>query len=154
MTDKPKAVHIIHIAAPAQKIWDALTDSALSPSYFFGNRFEFGQSGGDFRVIQPDGQVNSQGKVLVRDEPRVLRVTWDVVIYPDMRAETPGEVEFRLEDLGGVVRLTVSEFNRPPGAEKYQNAAREGWSLILSGIKSILETGAPMPQVQPKGPEQ
>lgn len=154
MTEKPDAVHIIHIAAPAQKIWEALTDSALSPSYFFGNRFEFGEISDDFRVIQPDGQVNSQGKVLVRDAPHVLRVTWDVVIYPDMRAETPGEVEFRLEDLGGVVRLTVSEFNRPPGAAKYEDGAREGWSLILSGIKSILETGEPMPQVQPKGPQQ
>lgn len=84
----------------------------------------------------------------------MLRVTWDVVIYPDMRAETPGEVEFRLEDLGGVVRLTVSEFNRPAGAKPYEDSAREGWSLILSGIKSIMETGEPMPQVQPKGPEQ
>lgn len=154
MTAKPEAVHIIHIAAVAQKVWDALTDSDLSPSYFFGNRFEFGETGGDFRVVQPDGQVNSEGKVLVRDEPRVLRVTWDVVIYPDMRGETPGEVEFRLEDLGGVVRLTVSEFNRPPGALRFEDSAREGWSLILSGVKSIMETGEPMPQVQPKGPEQ
>src|SRR5689334_24269869 len=109
MNDKPDAIHIIHIAAPVQKIWDALTNPELSPSYFFGNRFEFGDKGGDFRVIQPDGQINSEGKVLVRDAPRVLRVTWDVVIYPDMRAQTPGEVEFRLEDLGGVVRLTVGE---------------------------------------------
>jgi uncharacterized protein YndB with AHSA1/START domain len=154
MTEKPEAVHIIHIAASAQKTWDAITNSDLSPSYFFGNRFEFGGKGGDFRVIQPDGQVNSQGRVLVRDEPHVLRVTWDVVIYPDMRAETPGEVEFRLEDLGGVTRLTVSEFNRPPGAHRFEDSAREGWSLILSGIKSIVETGAPMPRVQPKGPEQ
>jgi uncharacterized protein YndB with AHSA1/START domain len=153
MTDKPDAVHIIHIAAPAQKVWDALTSPELSPSYFFGNRFEFGPKGGDFRVIQPDGQVNSEGKVLVRDEPRLLRVSWDVVIFPDMRADKPGEVEFRLEDLGGVVRLTVSEYNRPPGAVKYEDSAREGWSLILSGIKSILETGEPMPQVQPKGPQ-
>jgi uncharacterized protein YndB with AHSA1/START domain len=153
MTEKPDAVHIIHIAASAQKVWDALTSPELSPSYFFGNRFEFGEKGGDFRVIQPDGQVNSEGKVLVRDEPRLLRVTWDVVAYPDMRAETPGQVEFRLEDLGGVVRLTVSEYARPPGAAKYEGAAREGWSLILSGIKSIIETGEPMPQVQPEGPQ-
>lgn len=153
MTEKPDAVHIIHIAAPAQKIWDALTSPALSPSYFFGNRFEFGETDGDFRVIQPDGQVNSEGKVLVRDEPHVLRVTWDVVVYEDMRAETPGQVEFRLKDLGGVVRLTVSEYGRPPGAARFEDAAREGWSLILSGIKSILETGEPMPLVQPEGPQ-
>jgi len=153
MSDRPEAIHIIHIAAPIQKVWDALTDSDLSPDYFFGNRFEFGARGGAFRVMQPDGQVNSQGKVLVRDEPRVLRVTWDVVIYEDMRAETPGEVEFRLDDLGGVVRLTVSEFNRPPGAERFTDSAREGWSLILSGLKSILETGKPMPPVQPEPPK-
>src|SRR6201994_3832421 len=40
MTDdrKPDAVHMIHIAAPAQKIWDTLTDADVSPSYFFGVR--------------------------------------------------------------------------------------------------------------------
>jgi len=153
MTHKPEAVHIIHIAAPAQKVWDALMNPELSPSYFFGNRFEFGPVGGDFRVMQPDGVVNSEGKVLVRDEPRVLRVTWQVIVFEDMKGDPPGEVEFRLEDLGGVVRLTVSEFGRPPGAKRFEEAAREGWSLILSGVKSILETGKPMPQIQPEPPK-
>ncbi len=151
MTDRPDAVHMIHIAAPAQKVWDALIGA--SKDYFFGNHWTFGPEGGDFEVIQPDGAINSNGKVLVRDEPRRLRVTWNVVVFEDLKTDTPGEVEWVIEDLGEVTRLTVNEYNRPPQMAAYENSARQGWSLILSGLKTLAETGKPMPAVQPEPPE-
>ncbi|HYG26885.1 MAG TPA: hypothetical protein VD906_08255, partial [Caulobacteraceae bacterium] len=61
MSDKPDAVHLIHIAAPAQKVWDALV--ARSYDYFFGHHWLFGEAGGDLRVIKPDGSLDSEGKV-------------------------------------------------------------------------------------------
>ena len=151
--DKPDTIHMIHIAATAQQVWDALTDRELSAGYFFGHRTEFGQVGGDFRVVRPDGSLDSEGKVLVRDEPRLLRVTWRVVWMEELKDAPPGEVEYRLDDLDGVVRLTVSEFGRPPQMAKFNEAAREGWSLILSGLKTLVETGAPMPAVKPEPPK-
>jgi uncharacterized protein YndB with AHSA1/START domain len=151
--DKPDAVHMIHIAASAQAVWDAITDPERSPGYFFGHRWEFGPVGGDFRVIRPDGSLDSEGKVLVRDEPRLLRVTWRVVWMEELKDAPPGEVEYRLDDLGGVVRLTVSEFGRPPAMAKFTEAARQGWSLILSGLKTLVETGRPMPAAQPEPPK-
>lgn len=150
MTDKPDAVHMIHIAAPARKVWDALIDS--SKDYFFGNHWEFGDVGGDFRVLQPDGAVDSEGKVLVREEPTRLRVTWGVVAYEELRSDNPGQVEWLIEDLGELTRLSVREFDRPPQMVAWEESARQGWSLILSGLKTLLETGAPMPMVQPQGP--
>ena len=153
MTDKPDAVHIIHIAASPQALWDALTDTAASADYFFGNRWEFAAKGGEFHVFRPDGSVDSEGVVLVRDEPKLLRVTWRVVWIEELKDAPPGEVEYRLDDLGGVVRLTVSEFARPPAMDPYADAAREGWSIILSGLKTLVETGRPMPVVTPEPPK-
>jgi uncharacterized protein YndB with AHSA1/START domain len=147
----PDAVHLIHIAASAQKVWDALIGG--SSDYFFGNHWTFGEVGGDFRVIKPDGGIDSEGKVLIRDEPRLLRVTWKVVWIEELQDAEPGEVEWRLEDLGEVTRLTVSEFGRPPQMAPYAEAARNGWSIILSGLKTLVETGRPMPVIQPEGPQ-
>jgi uncharacterized protein YndB with AHSA1/START domain len=153
MTDKPDAVHIIHIAASAQKVWDALTDADRSADYFFGNRWEFGEVGGDFKVIKPDGDIDSEGKVLVRKAPRLMRVTWKVVWIEELKDTPPGEVEWRLDEMGEVTRLTVSEFRRPPQMAPYAEAARNGWSIILSGLKTLVETGRPMPKILPEGPQ-
>lgn len=150
-TEKPDAVHMIHIAAPAQKIWDLLTNAEASPSYFFGNRSEFGPVGGRFQITKPDGTLDTEGVVLVRDEPHLLRVTWQVVWLEEFRNLPPVEVEYRIEDTGnGVCILTASEFKR--ATDKYVDQARQGWSLILSGIKTLVETGRPMPAITPKAP--
>jgi len=151
--ETPDAIHMIHIAAPARKIWDALTDAELSPTYFFGRRSEFGAEGERFQITMEDGTLDTEGVVLVRDEPHVLRVTWHVVWVEEFRRLPPAEVEYRIDDLGnGVCRLTVAEFKRANA--KYKNEARQGWSLILSGIKTLLETGRAMPAAMPKAPEQ
>lgn len=151
MSDKPDAVHLIHIAAPARKVWDAVVNR--SADYFFGHHWQFGEVGGDFRVIKPDGSVDSEGRVLVREEPRLIRVTWKVISIPELKDAAPGEVEWRFDDLGEVTRLTVSEFGRPPELAPYVEAARNGWSVILSGLKTLVETGRPMPKIHPEGPQ-
>ena len=151
MTDKPDAVHLIHIGGPAQQVWDAIVER--SGDYFFGHHWLFGDVGGEFRVIKPDGSTDSEGKVLVRDEPRLIRVAWKVLSIAELEDAAPGEVEWRLDDLGDVTRLTVSEFNRPPQMARYAEAARNGWSIILSGLKTLVETGRPMPAIKPEGPQ-
>ena len=152
MTDvKPAAVHMIHIAAPAQKIWDLLTDREISPSYFFGCRAEFGEVGEPFHLFRADGTLDSEGVVLVRDAPHHLRITWKVVWMEALKDQPPGEVDYLIEDLGnGVCRFTVSEFRGPHPVKGIDAAARQGWSMILSGIKTLAETGKPMPTQMPE----
>jgi uncharacterized protein YndB with AHSA1/START domain len=148
---KPAAVHMIHIAAPAQKIWDLLTDRDICPSYFFGCRAEFGQVGEPFQLFRSDGTLDSNGVVLVREAPTHLRITWKVVWMEELKNEPPGEVDYLIEDLGnGVCRFTVKEYRGPHPLEGIDEAARQGWSLILSGIKTLAETGKPMPTQMPQ----
>jgi hypothetical protein len=57
-------------------------------------------------------------------------------------------VTFQIDDLSEVVRLTVSEFH-PEGIDpKYVEGGRRGWPIILSGIKTLLETGRAMPRFE------
>ena len=151
--DKPDAVYTVFVAAGPEKVWALLNDSAASPNWFFGNRMEIGAAPGDpFRVFRPDGSIDVEGKVLAKEADRRLRVSW---VMPDMPIR-PGDdqVEFVIEEKAkGVVRLAVQEYHSAPLPEKWVEAGREGWSLILSGLKTMLETGKSLPRVEMHPPE-
>jgi uncharacterized protein YndB with AHSA1/START domain len=148
---KPDAVYMVFIAAPLDRVWATLVDQAASPGFFFGNTMTVGAGVGDaFQVRGPDGVLQVEGRVLAREAPRRLRVSWTVAAFPGLPAS---EFDFLLEQVGEVVRLTVSEFNAAPVEDKFREAGRDGWSLILSSLKTLLETGAPMPPATPKAPQ-
>lgn len=151
---KPDAISIIFIAATPEKVWAALIDRALSQSYFFGNAVEVdARVGGKFIVRRPDGSIDVDGDVLAVEPPHRLRVTWKVVWLDELKDKPPAEVEYRVEALGDVVKLSVSEFHTWDVPEKFKDAGRNGWALILSGLKSILETGRPLPAVRMEAPK-
>ena len=54
----------------------------------------------------------------------------------------------QIDALGDVVRLTVSEFHPKGIDEKYAEGGRRGWPIILSGLKSLLETGRSLPKFE------
>jgi uncharacterized protein YndB with AHSA1/START domain len=148
-------IAIVFIASTPERIWKALTDSTDSVHAFLGDGATVGEVGGDFAIVY-DGQPRVTGKVLVRDEPSLLRVTWVVPTPPGMKFPNC-EVEYRIEtaetsDGKSVVRLTVSEFVDGPVPPQFRDAGRIGWSLILSRIKSWIETGQPLPMVRLRPP--
>lgn len=151
---KPDAVSIIFIASTPERVWSALIDTALSKSYFFGNSVEVGASvGAPFIVRRPDGAVDVDGEIVAYEPPHRLRVTWRVVAMEEQKDKPPAEIEYRIEQTGEAVKLTVSEFHTWDVPEKFREAGRNGWALILSGIKSILETGKPLPPVKMEPPQ-
>lgn len=151
--DKPDNVYVSFIATTPDKLWALLIDSAASPDWFYGNRMEIGGEVGEpYRIIRPDGAVDVVGEVLVREPWRRLRVSWTM---PEMPANScDAEIQFLIDDKGsGVVRFCIEEFHNAPIPEKWQEAGREGWSLILSSMKTLLETGRPLPQLKMEPPE-
>jgi uncharacterized protein YndB with AHSA1/START domain len=145
---------MIFIAAPAEKVWALLTDRERSPAYFFGHRVEIEpRAGGVFTLRKPDGAVDSEGEVLAFDPPHHLTLTWKVVWLEAMRDIPAGRVDYRIEPMGEVVRVTVSEFFGAPLEDKWVEAGRNGWAMILSGVKTMHETGKPLPAPQPEAPK-
>jgi uncharacterized protein YndB with AHSA1/START domain len=151
--DKPNTVYVNFIESSPDKVWDLLTDADASPDWFLGNRMEVGAAVGDpFRVLSPDGTFDVEGKIIAKEAWRRLRVSWVMPDLPVMPDEN--EVEFLIEDKGSdVVRVAVQEYHYVPVPEKWVEAGREGWSLILSSLKTMLETGRPLPRVEMKPPE-
>lgn len=152
MMTKPDATYVVFIMASPQAVWDALISDEVSPLYFFGHRVEVGTVGGAYRIWRPDGALDVDGEVQIRQEPALLRVLWRLVDLPGAEDIQPADIEFQIEAKGEVAKLTVREFHRSVIPEVWVEAGRNGWSLILSGLKTLLETGAPLPTVQPEPP--
>lgn len=147
MLRPPEAIYVTYIAATPEQVWTAITSPEATPKYFFGRRAESDwKVGSPFKLMMEDGRVDSQGKVLEADRPRRLSVTWHVEWMEEFRALPEGVVTWQLDALGDVVRLTLFESHDESLPEKYREGGRRGWPVIMSGLKTLLETGHPLPK--------
>lgn len=148
---KPLTVYTIYIASTPEKVWQALTSAEFSKQYFFGNAVEVEpRLGGAFIVRTPDGALHISGEVLAYDPPRKLSVTFNVN-WPELIEKLgPTLVTYEIEEVGDAVRLTMSEGHDRPLSDDILSGGRAGWPAILSGLKSLLETGkAPQIKMSP-----
>jgi len=151
---KPLTVYTIYIASTPEKVWEALTSAEFSRQYFFGNTVEVEpRLGGAFIVRTPDGALHISGEVLAYDPPRKLSVTFNVN-WPELIEKLgPTLVTYEIEPAGDAVRLTMSESHDRPLSDDILAGGRSGWPAILSGLKSLLETGK-APQIKMAPPAQ
>lgn len=148
---KPLTVYTIYIVSTPEKVWEALTSAEFSKQYFFGNAVEVEpRLGGAFIVRTPDGALHISGEVLAYDPPRKLSVTFNVN-WPELIEKLgPTLVTYDIEEVGDAVRLTMSEGHDRPLSDDILSGGRTGWPAILSGLKSLLETGkAPQIKMSP-----
>ena len=149
----------VYIKASPEKIWDAIPDPGWNERYGYPGRSEYDlRPGGAFRAVAPPDavamgmpEVVADGEVVEADPPRRLVQTWRF-LYEPLLSEGFTRLTWDIEeDDGGVTRLTITHEleNAPMTAEQVASVARifeggGGWTMILSDLKSLLETGSPM----------
>ena len=151
----------VYIKATPEAIWDAITKPEWTQRYGYRGLVEFDglSAGGKYRFVAPPEmqemgmpEVVVDGEVLEADPPRRLVQTWHPLWAEDIAAEK-SRVTYEIEeDDGGVTRLTVThEVDGAPitAAQVGLSDARMregggGWPMILSDLKSLLETGSPL----------
>jgi uncharacterized protein YndB with AHSA1/START domain len=142
-TDLTTQVYQVFIKASPEKIWEAITTPDVTARYFHGARIEVTPE----RQIShgPDGAVWGDGPVFEYDPPRRLVHEWRSLYDPDMAAEQPSRVTWEIEpQAGGYVKLTLTH-DRLAGAPKTAaSVSGPGWMFVLSGLKTLMETGAPL----------
>jgi uncharacterized protein YndB with AHSA1/START domain len=147
----PHTVYTIYIAATPEQVWQALTTAEFSRKYFSGFAVELQEKvGGRFVVRAPDGSEHITGEVMVCEPPKRLSVTFNVS-WPGL-VEALGEtlVTYEIEPAGDAVRLTMTEAGDRELDDDIYSGGRAGWPAILSGLKSLLETGkAPAIKMEP-----
>jgi len=140
MTEKPKFVYVTYIAAPPEKVWEALTKPDLSEKYWFGYRVAADGKPGDYMTaISPAGKEAHRDPILESDPPRRLVYGWKP-LYKDLPDERASRVTFELTPFKEQTRLTVIHDEFDEGSKIFGMIIK-GWPAVLSSLKSFLETG-------------
>ncbi len=130
----------IYIRTTPERLWEAITDPEIRSKYSFGTRVTSDWTPGSrLEVSHPkaDGLLG-EGENLEVDPPRRLVQTMVALWSEDVKSEGTSRVTWEIEPVGDSCRLTVThdQLREGANAELYG-----GWPMILSGLKTWLETG-------------
>lgn len=141
-TTVPIYVYVTYIRASVDQVWQALTDADLTAAYWAHRNVSDWETGSGWEHQRLDGSGNDiEGRVLEADRPRRLAITFEDPTGEKL--EQPSVVTFELEPGGELVRLTVTH-EHLPSMGMYGGISR-GWPAVLANLKSLLETGKPLP---------
>jgi uncharacterized protein YndB with AHSA1/START domain/DNA-binding transcriptional ArsR family regulator len=144
MPDDLKHVHVLFIRTTVDALWDALTTGAMTNQYYFHSSVvsDF-RPGEDIRYVMkaPDGSdvVPVWGKILECVPKRKLAHTFSIDGAPGQESR----VTYDLEPAGDAVKLTVVHDRFGDNVKAFESTTH-GWPVILSGLKTLLETGQPL----------
>ncbi len=130
----------IYIKTSPERLWQAITDSEVRSKYNFGAEFSSDWSPGSrFAMSTPGGgRLLGEGENLEVDPPRRLVQTMVALWGDDVKSEGESRVTWEIEQVGDSCRLTVTHDRLREGANEQLYG---GWPMILSGLKTWLETG-------------
>ena len=141
----PDHVITTYIKAPPEAVWRALTESDFTTRYYYRSTVESDWQAGSRYRYAIDGETAIEGEILEADPPRRLVMTFSAVWDPALAADAPTRLSWELDAAGpGVTRLTVVHGGFESETETYRQVTG-GWSWILAGLKSLLETGEALP---------
>lgn len=159
-TNKPEFVYVTYIQTTPKKLWQALTDPAFTVRYW-GAELKSDWNVGSPLLWREEpfwDEYRDMGQVVLEADP-YQRLSYQWFTYQpefaemfgwteeklaELRKEKVSKVTFEVEPVGSAVKLTVIHDDFEPGSEMLQGIS-QGWPQILSSLKTLLETGAPLP---------
>jgi len=141
---KTSFVYVTYIRSTPDKVFDAIVNPAVARRYWGHENVSDWQPGSTWSHVRTDAQrsVDLIGKVVEVTPPSRLVITWANASQTEDPA-SHSRVTFELTPIEDMVRLTVSHDELEAGSGMEQGITR-GWPLVLSSLKSLLETGQGM----------
>jgi len=146
MTEQTTQVYSVFIRATPEEVWDAITRPEFTTKYFFGSSVESTwEAGAPLEGWTADHSMQLvDGKILEVERPRLLRHSWRALYDPETAAEQHSRVTWEIDEQeGGITKLTVVH-DELEAAPKTAESVAGGWMYVLSGLKTLLETGEPL----------
>jgi uncharacterized protein YndB with AHSA1/START domain len=129
----------IYIKTTPERLWEAITDSEMRSKYQFGCQVSSDWTvGSRYEQKIPDGRLLGEGENLEIDPPRRLVQSMRALWGDDVKSEGTSRVTWEIAPVGDSCRLTVTHDQLREGAN---DQLYGGWPMILSGLKTLLETG-------------
>jgi uncharacterized protein YndB with AHSA1/START domain len=129
----------IYIKTTPERLWEAITDPGVRAKYSFGveTRSEW-TPGSSYEASVPGVVDIAAGENLEVDPPRRLVQSFNALWSDEVRGEGTSRVTWEIEPVGDSCQLTVTHDQLREGAHPELYG---GWPQILSGLKTLLETG-------------
>jgi DNA-binding transcriptional ArsR family regulator/uncharacterized protein YndB with AHSA1/START domain len=156
---KPEFVYRTYINTTPERLWAALTDPAFTRRYW-GVAFTSEWKVGSPMTWEEDGVTiaDPTQKVLESEPHSRLSYTWHTFtpewgavhnfsddLLSQIASERRSKVTFEIEEVGPMVKLTVVHDGFDPGSTVLDKVS-QGWPVILSSLKTLLETGESLPR--------
>jgi uncharacterized protein YndB with AHSA1/START domain len=139
----PQHVFQVYIRATPERLWQAITDPAMTSIYYFGSLIESDfKVGSPLRYKQADGSVDIDGEVLEVDPPR--RLVHSFTTRWEQNDDPPTTVTWEITPMGSETCLLEMTHAGFTAENATYESVKGGWPMILSGLKTLVETGEPL----------
>ncbi len=137
-------VYQVFIRSTPEKIWQAITEPEFTARYFHGSRITATAE----RYASPTVPTATRGAtrpVMEFDPPRRLVHGWRSMYDPELAAEPESRVTWEIEPREeGLCLLTVIHDQLDASPKTAASVTGPGWTFVVSGLKTLLETGEPL----------
>jgi uncharacterized protein YndB with AHSA1/START domain len=136
--DQTEKVFEIFIKTTPERLWEAITDPELRRKYNFGASASSDWTPGSHYELASGPMKLAEGENLEVDPPRRLVQSFTAVWSDEVRTEGTSRVTWEIEQVEDSCRLTVTHDRL---REQAHSELYGGWPMILSGLKTLLESG-------------
>ncbi len=135
-------VYVTYIRTTPEKLWAALTDVEFMKQYWFGIRCEsHWTAGSSWKLSYPDGRNTDAGEIVEAEPARRLAIRWRHQDKPELKAEGESYCTMELAASGPAAKLSITH-NIEREHSKFIAAVAVAWPMVISNLKSLLETGS------------
>ena len=143
--ETPDHVYQVIINVSPTVVWNAIVDGDVTQQYFYGTRVESTWKEGErITYAYPNGDLAAEGTVLAIDPGTMVDMTFQALWDEALIAEGPAREIWRVDDFGGATKLTIELYDTPAGSKTHTDFV-SGFPYIVSGMKTLLETGETLP---------
>jgi uncharacterized protein YndB with AHSA1/START domain len=135
-----KFVYVSYIRVTPEKLWHALTTPEIIQQYRFGMSVRSEWKVGTTWSMYADGTLMDSGEILESIPQRRLAMSWLNAWKPEFTGEGYSRCVYEIELTGTAAKLTLTH-SMERSDSRFIEAVSEGWPLVISNLKSLLETG-------------
>ena len=139
-------IYEIYIRSTADQVWQAIVDPDLTQRYYYGGRVESRwHVGAPYHYVGSAGEIDIEGHILEIEPQKRLVTTFEPKWFPQTTQE-PSKLTWVIDDLQTLSLLKLTHENIDDESFR-EGWFHRGWLYILSGLKSVLETGEGLPEI-------